>query len=84
MSKFTDALKDVLAGGLPALLDDPTDDGGVATPTAGDPPARVEETAPVGTIADREPFLQTVTQSQILIGTAGILGILALIMLVRR
>ncbi len=85
---FRDSLLTVLSGGLPALLDDPS--GGTEQQTVGGPegsptdPRRVEEVAPLGTLQDREPFLMGVTQNQILIGTAGVLGILALVMLVRK
>jgi len=85
---FRDDLLSVLSGGLPALIDDPSGStGGAATttPVAGPvQPARVEETAPVGTAVDREPFLMRVTQSQILIGTAAVIGAIALVMIVRR
>ncbi len=85
---FRDDLVSVLSGGLPALLDDPAaapsptgtggGEGSVVTPI------RVEESPPVSTIQDREPFLMGVSQNQILIGTAAIIGVLALVMLVRR
>ncbi len=76
---FRDDLISILSGGLPSLLDDPAAVS-VATPAV----IRVEEIAPSGTFRDREPFLMGVTQNQVLIGTAGIIGVLALIMLVRR
>lgn len=84
---FRDSLITVLAGGLPALLDDPAAGPGQ---TVGGPegsttePRRVEEVAPTGTLQDREPFLMSVTQNQILIGTAGVLGLIALVMIVRK
>lgn len=81
MSKASDTLLLILSGGLPAVLDDPA---AATQPVEVDAPDRVEETPPEPTNRDREPFLQTVSQNQILIGTAGVLGILALIMLVRR
>ncbi len=78
----------VLSGGLGALLDDPAAD---PAPTPVNPPdgsavnpQRVEEIAPAGTLQDKEPFLMGVSQTQILIGTAAVIGVLALVMLVRR
>ncbi len=93
MSSFRDNLLTVLAGGLPALIDDPA--GGATTQpvsgTVGGPegsavdPRRPEEIAPVGTIRDREPFLlNTDLPRNILIGTAAIIGVLALVMIARR
>ena len=86
---FRDDLLAVLSGGLPALIDGPNVASGGATTTAaveGSPirPARVEEIAPSGTLQDREPFLMRVTQNQILLGTAAIIGALALLMIARR
>lgn len=84
---FRDSLLTVLAGGLPALLDDPAAEEGQ---TVGGPegsttaPRRVEEIAPVGTLQDREPFLMSVSQNQILIGTAAVLGVIALVMIARK
>jgi hypothetical protein len=88
MSFRTDLLQ-VLSGGLPALIDDPT--AAVLSPPqvqtqegSAVSPVRVEEQAPSGTFRDREPFFQRVTQTQVLLGTAGIIGVLALIMVARR
>lgn len=90
---FRDSLLTVLAGGLPALIDGPDPSDGASQPGVGGGegsptyPQRVEEVAPSGTIQDTEPFLAplaNVTQSQVLIVTAGLIGVLALIMVVRR
>lgn len=85
---FRDDLRTILAGGLPALLDDPASGGPVqpASNAEGSPvqPQRVEEVAPDGTFRDREPFLMRVTQTQILVGTAAVVGALALLMIARR
>ncbi len=85
---FRDTLLTVLSGGLPALLDDPTALGGSAGVGGGEgspiTPIRVEEAPPTGTFRDRESFFMGITQNQILIGTAAIIGGLVLVMVVRR
>jgi hypothetical protein len=80
-----DILPVLLAGGLPNAIDY----GNRTTPNSeamGD--ARPEETAPSGTIEDREPYLQrallNVTQTQILVATAAIVGVLGIVYLARR
>lgn len=74
---FRDDLLSVLSGGLPALIDGPS-------PTGTQPDPEPERIAPEPQLADREPFLMRVTQSQILIGTAAVIGALALVMVARR
>lgn len=74
---FRDDLIGVLSGGLPTLLEIPD------APTQAS--TQPEQTAPSGTIRDVEPFsLNTVTQTQILGVTAGILALLGVIWVIRK
>ena len=83
MSKFSDSLLVVLSGGIPALID-----GGTGADTGNQPVStmRVEEIPPSGTIVDREPFnfANVATAQNVLLITAGILGVLGLIFFVRK
>lgn len=87
---FRDDLLDVLAGGLPALADGPNR-GATTMPVGGGEgspisPVRVEEIPPSGTFQDREPFrfLQSGISQPILLGTAGLITLLAVFMIARR
>lgn len=75
----TDVLRQILAGGLPAVLD-----GGTSSTAQGD--RRVERTAPEPTNKDVIPGfrLGSITQSQILMITAGVLAVLGAVYLFRR
>ena len=71
-------IDDILRGGLPALLD-----GGTTTPVVD--PQRVEEISPEPQLKDRETFLMGADVSRnILFGTAGIIAVLAIILIARR
>lgn len=74
---FRDDLRAILTGGLPTLLELPT------TVVANPAP---ETTAPEPTNRDLEPFLSgvNVTQRQLFLGGAGLLGLLALVFVVRQ
>ena len=84
---FRDNLLAVLAGGLPAILE-----GGTSGNTPIQPegsavnPNRVEEIPPTGTLQDREPFrlFQSGISQPVLLGTAGIIGLLAVFLIARR
>jgi hypothetical protein len=73
---FRDDLIGILSGGLPSLIELPT-------PQPANP--QPEATPPSAGIRDREPFsLANVSQSQILLVTAGIIGLLGVIFVVSR
>lgn len=72
---FRDDLRAILVGGLPQLLELP--EGGVPDPAP-------ETTAPEPTIRDTEPFLAGISQQQVLVGGAGLLGLIALIFIARQ
>lgn len=73
---FRDDLIGILTGGLPSLIELPT--------TAPVNPAP-EQTPPQAIPRDREPFnIGGVSQNQILIGTAAIIGVIGLIFVVRK
>ncbi len=77
MSFSAGDLLTVLSGGLPALLEQPE----ATTQPVTQP---VETVAPEPTNRDREPFLQSVTQNQILLATAGIVGLIGLVFIARK
>lgn len=79
---FRDDLITVLTGGIGGLIDG--DGGQPAAGTVASPPARPEVTPPEPQLQDREPFLQRVTQTQLLVGTAVLVGAIGLLAFVRR
>ena len=86
---FRDDLIGILSGGLPTLIDGPDARGRPALTTQtteGSPiqPRRVEEIAPAGGFRDSEPFLMGVTQNQVLITTAAIIGVIGLVLVLRK
>jgi hypothetical protein len=90
MAKASDYIRAILAGGLPAALDyGPA--AGTATGDAGAASGEgVETTAPEPSARDFEPLtaardaLATLTQTQILTGTAVVLGVLGVIYFIRK
>lgn len=81
---FRDDLLRVLSGGIGSLVDGEGGGGGQATTTQ-----PVEERPPEPQLQDRTNyggggFLQNVTQTQILLGTAAILGLLGVVYVARR
>ena len=86
---FRDDLVTILSGGLPALLDgDPRSDPPAAGGAEGSPvtPQRTEEIPPTGTFRDTEPFLlsPSLNAKNILLGTAAVVGLIAVVMIARR
>lgn len=71
------------SGGISALI--PEGDGTKPLQgTEASPAERPEETPPEPQLKDREAFLQTVTQPQVLIGTAILVALIGAIAFARR
>ena len=73
-----------LSGGLGAITGNTGDGGQPSQGTPASPPARPEQTPPEPQLRDREPFLMRVTQTQILVGTAVLVGAIGLLAFARR
>lgn len=79
---FKDDVLTFLSGGLGAIVSGDGSEADQGTPAS--PPARPEQTAPEPQLQDREPFLQRVTQTQILVGTAVLVGAIGLLAFARN
>lgn len=79
---FRDDLLTVLTGGIGGLIDG--DGGQPSSGTPVSPPARPEQTPPEPQLQDREPFLQSVTRGQILVGTAVLVAAIGFLAFARR
>lgn len=81
MAKAKDIFATILEGGLPALLDGNRNGSGTGE-------TRPENTPPKPTPQDIEPslhnMLMNVSQNQILITTAAVLGVLGIVYLIRK
>ena len=74
-----------LSGGITALVPDEGGDGGKPRQgTEASPTERPEQTPPEPQLKDREAFLQTVTQPQILIGTVILIALVGALAFARR
>ena len=83
MASKQDVLR-FLSGGITALIPDGGDGGKPLQGTEASPAERPEETPPEPQLKDREAFLQSVTQPQVLIGTAILVALIGAIAFARR
>lgn len=84
MATKADVLR-FLSGGIGALAGPAGGDGmELQSGTANSPPQRPEVTAPEPQLKDREPFIQGVSQSQILLGTAVLVALIGAVAFIRR
>lgn len=79
---FRDDVLTVLTGGIGGLIQGDGDSAGGSSQQS--PPARPEITPPEPQLTDTEPFLMGVTSTQILIGTAVLVGAIGFLAFARR